>query len=100
MVIKVKVPDGTKRVIVAHLLQNLLWHQEVYSKDQPQSMIVKDEPCKWCAIESEIEPSCIACEHIEEINGDGCDYCDDQSKFKPMKRYCGFCGRDLRKDVE
>lgn len=41
MFIKIEVPDGTKRVIVAHLLPNLLWHQEVYSADKLQSMIVK-----------------------------------------------------------
>jgi len=110
MEIKVKVPDNVRLVKVYSFEEpnrNTKYHKgiqlatkvEIYEKDQLQSKIIRDEPCEWCAIESEIEPSCIACEHIEEINGDGCDYCDDQSKFKPTKHFCGFCGRDLRKDV-
>jgi len=82
MKILVEVTDGTKRVIVAHLLPNLLWHQEVYSKDQLQSMIVKDEPCEYC----DLEPS-------EKIYAYG--MC-----FKKIKvDFCPSCGRDLRKDV-
>lgn len=96
MFIKIEVPDGTKRVIVAHLLPNLLWHQEVYSADKLQGMTVSDEPCKWCSIESEIEPSCIEC--VQDYDSCVLD-CNDYSKFKPMKHYCGYCGRDLRKDV-
>lgn len=92
MKILVEVTDGTKRVIVAHLLPNLLWHQEVYSKDQLQSMIVHTEPCEWCNTEYHQSFEVAKCVRFHTSG--------DFTTHKIKVKCCPNCGRPLEKDVE
>ena len=103
MEILVEVPDATESIEIKSYKESgfgELLERRCISTTTLQSMTVSDEPCKWCAIESEIEPCCGTCENINGTKTNVCHDCDGQSRFYPMKHFCGYCGRDLRKDVE
>lgn len=99
MLIKIEVPDDVIMLHVHGCNYDGVIVKRGYVREELQSMIVSDEPCEWCAIEAEIEPSCIECIDVD-CTATECQDCNDYSAFKPTKHYCGYCGRDFRKDVE